>query len=289
MNAAGAKGDAETSPETSMTFGLGFSDRQPVRLGRPNYTEDQAADLVADVALDLLTGFHVDATLLDFSAAPRIARGWQGSTPPADTRNGSRNDVWIEELTQPGPRREAALADLRALLFRGLRSALAGRKSVDDAFLEDTVQETLLKVLDRLDTFAGRGRFISWAMAIAVRVALTTIREQRWQRVSLDQFREGSSRPVVDVADQSLGPERASLRSELLAAMHTVISEQLTGKQSLALTAELNGMPQDEIARQLGSNRNAVYKLTHDARIKLRAGLEAAGFGPESWLDAWER
>ena len=92
------------------------------------------------------------------------------------------NDVWIEELTQPGPRREAALADLRALLFRGLRGALAGRKSVDDAFLEDTVQETLLKVLDRLDTFAGRGRFISWAMAIAVRVALTTIRKQRWQR-----------------------------------------------------------------------------------------------------------
>jgi RNA polymerase sigma-70 factor, ECF subfamily len=198
------------------------------------------------------------------------------------------NDVWIAQLTQPSPRREAALADLRALLFRGLRGALAGRKSVDDAFLEDAVQETLLKVLDRLDTFAGRGRFISWAMAIAVRVALTTIRQQRWQCVSLDQFREGSSRPVVDVADRSLRPERASLRSELLAAMHTVISEQLTGKQWLALTAELNGMPQDEIARQLGSNRNAVYKLTHDARIKLRAGLEAAGFGPENWLDAWE-
>ena len=66
---------------------------------------------------------------------------------------------------------------------------------MDDAFLEDTVQETLLKVLDRLDTFAGRGRFISWAMAIAVRVALTTIREQRWQRVSLDQFREGKQPP----------------------------------------------------------------------------------------------
>jgi RNA polymerase sigma-70 factor (ECF subfamily) len=37
-------------------------------------------------------------------------------------------------------------------------------------------------------------------------------------------------------------------------------------------------MPQDEIARQLGSNRNAVYKLTHDARKRLKQGLEAAGF-----------
>ena len=41
-------------------------------------------------------------------------------------------------------------------------------------------------------------------------------------------------------------------------------------------------MPQDEIGRQLGSNRNAIYKLTHDARRRLKAGLEAAGFGGDS-------
>jgi RNA polymerase sigma-70 factor (ECF subfamily) len=198
------------------------------------------------------------------------------------------DDVWIEELRQPGPRREAALADLRAGLLRGMRGALAGRAGVDDAFLEDAAQESLLKVLDRLDTFAGRGRFVSWALAIAVRVALTTIRKQRWQGVSLDRFKEERSGPAVAVADPSLGPERASLRSELLAAMHRVIHEQLTDKQWLALTAELNGMPQDEIARQLGSNRNAVYKLTHDARRRLRAGLEAAGFGAESLFEAWD-
>jgi RNA polymerase sigma-70 factor (ECF subfamily) len=40
-------------------------------------------------------------------------------------------------------------------------------------------------------------------------------------------------------------------------------------------------MPQDEIARHLGSNRNAVYTLTHDARKRLRQGLEATGFTAE--------
>ena len=197
------------------------------------------------------------------------------------------NDVWLEELRQPGPGREAALADLRAGLLRGLRGALAGRASVDDAFLEDATQEALLKVLDRLATFAGRGGFVSWAMAIAVRVALSTLRKRRWQGVSLDRFTGEEGGRALDVADPSLGPERAVLRRELLAAMQRVIHEQLTDKQRLALTAELNGMPQDEIARQLGSNRNAVYKLTHDARRKLRAGLEAAGFGADSLLDAW--
>ena len=130
------------------------------------------------------------------------------------------NDVWIEELRQPGPRREAALADLRADVLRGMRGALAGRAGIDDAFFEDAVQETLLKVLDRLETFAGRGRFVNWALAIAIRVVQTTIRKQRWQGVSLDRFKEESSGTAVDVADQSQGPERASLRSELLTVMH---------------------------------------------------------------------
>ena len=43
-------------------------------------------------------------------------------------------------------------------------------------------------------------------------------------------------------------------------------------------------MPQDEIARHLGSNRNAIYKLTHDARKNLKKGLEAAGYTAEDVL-----
>jgi RNA polymerase sigma-70 factor (ECF subfamily) len=198
------------------------------------------------------------------------------------------NDVWIEELRQPGLRREIALSDLRAGLLRGLRGALARRAGVDDALMEDSVQEALLKVLDRLDTFESRGRFVSWAMAIAVRAALSAIRKKHWQGVSLDRFKEVGG-PALDVADHSPRPERASLRSELLAALDRVIHEQLTDRQWLALTAELNGMPQDEIARQLGSNRNAIYKLTHDARRKLKSGLEAAGFNAESCFEALER
>jgi RNA polymerase sigma-70 factor (ECF subfamily) len=48
-------------------------------------------------------------------------------------------------------------------------------------------------------------------------------------------------------------------------------------------------MPQDEIARHLGSNRNAVYKLTHDARKRLKQGLEMAGFGTEEIRAAFAR
>ena len=60
-----------------------------------------------------------------------------------------------------------------------------------------------------------------------------------------------------------------------------VIDEELSERQQTALVAELRGMPQEEIGRRLGINRNAVYKLGHDARKKLKRGLEASGFDAE--------
>jgi RNA polymerase sigma-70 factor (ECF subfamily) len=197
------------------------------------------------------------------------------------------NEAWIEDLRGASPAREPALADLRADLLRGLRAALAGRPGADDAFLEDAVQEALLRVLERLNTFEGRSKFVSWAMAIAVRQALTGLRRQHWRGVSLEQLTGTGGGRGVEAVDRALGPEQASLRSEMVEVMRRVMREQLTERQYVALTAELNGMPQEEIGRQLGSNRNAVYKLTHDARRKLKAGLEAAGFGADSLLEAW--
>ena len=60
--------------------------------------------------------------------------------------------------------------------------------------------------------------------------------------------------------------------------MYSLIHNSLTEKQRSALLAELKEMPQDEIARHIGSNRNAIYKLTHDARKRLKKGLEAVGY-----------
>ena len=37
------------------------------------------------------------------------------------------NEEWVEDLSQPGPRRDAALNDLRAVLENGLRRGLIGQ------------------------------------------------------------------------------------------------------------------------------------------------------------------
>jgi len=56
------------------------------------------------------------------------------------------NEQWLAELR--GPERDRALADLRVVLVRGLKVALAGRvrQGLNEA-AEDFAQEALIKIL----------------------------------------------------------------------------------------------------------------------------------------------
>ena len=185
------------------------------------------------------------------------------------------NQAWVNELKAG---RESALTDLRTHLLHNLRKILAGRPQADDAFLEDAVQDAVLRIIDRLDQFAGRSQFVTWATSIAIRVALGELRRSRWRDVSLSELTadpQFASTYVTEPADSPLA------RRAIFETLQHSIEQDLTDRQRMALCAELKGMPQDEIAKQLGSNRNAVYKLTHDARKKLRKRLEAAGYTAE--------
>lgn len=186
------------------------------------------------------------------------------------------NQVWLDDLRAGGSQREAALADLRGVLAVGLRAALKARPDFLDSMLDDILQDSLLRVLAALDQFVGRSRFVTWATAIAVRVGLGELRRRKWRDVSLEAL----------IADTKIEPpaaeDDAPERRELVEAMNRVIQNELTEKQRTVLLAEMRGMAQDEIARQMGTNRNALYKLSHDARQRLKRGLEEAGFGAES-------
>src|SRR5262245_13399579 len=191
------------------------------------------------------------------------------------------NETWLAHLGGMGPDQQAALSDLRGALLGGLRRALSHRAHAVDALLEDIVQDSLVRILERLPQFEGRSRFVTWAMSIAIHIAMSELRRQRWKDVSLDEVLAGADLPPGRAVDDGPGPDALSEREAILDALHDLIRGDLTEKQRAALLAGLRGMPQDEIARNLGSNRNALYKLTHDARRRLKRGLEMAGFTAE--------
>jgi RNA polymerase sigma-70 factor, ECF subfamily len=193
------------------------------------------------------------------------------------------NDEWIRSLESQGPIRESALADLRELLVVGLKSSLKSRSDYLENMLDDFLQDALIRILQALDQFQNRSRFVTWATAIAIRVAMTELRKRRWRDVSLDKLvADTNFDPVSDVDGDSV-PERR----ELVETMYRVINTQLTEKQRTVLLAEIKGMAQEEIAGQMGCSRNALYKLSHDARFRLKQELVQAGFDSQSYAVAF--
>jgi len=197
------------------------------------------------------------------------------------------NASWMRDLQACGPVQAEAITDLRGLLLRGLAKSFQARGAIDQAFLEDVVQQALVHILDHLDQFQGRSRFTTWAMAIAVRLAMSALRRKRWQDVSLESMTAPIERALALDRDDTTSPAQHAEQHAMVATLRQLIDEALTDKQWMAMTAELGGMPLEEIARRLGSNVNAVYKLLHDARQRLKHGLETAGYTAEDVRSAF--
>lgn len=205
------------------------------------------------------------------------------------------NADWLAELRATNPDNQAALADLRDLVRSGLPHALAGWLTRDneqfDALVEDVAQETVLSVLAHLDSFEGRSQFTTWVHRIAVNLALTELRRRRWRDVSLDKLasKSGEEMMLTGSGDESTDPPRAAEQKEMAEMIQRMIREELTEKQRLALVAvNMEGMPLEEVARRMGTNRNALYKLLHDARLRLKSRMEREGLKPEEILSAFE-
>lgn len=192
------------------------------------------------------------------------------------------DEEWVRMLQAQGTEHEIAVAQLRTLLVRGLGRALAGRQNVDPAQIEDFVQEALLRILERLETFRGESRFLSWAQTVAVRTAFSELRRARWRDVSLDEMVQDTQYVPQALVDRAAPPDKQTLQHAVLERVHHIINEELTERQREGLIAEIvRGVPQQEIAQRMGITANAFYKLVYDARQRLRQGLIASGLSPD--------
>lgn len=199
------------------------------------------------------------------------------------------NAEWLTALNGGGDDQGAALTDLRASLVRAARFALqrsgGGMAAAHLTQLaEDCAQEAVIAVIAHLPDFRGESRFTTWAYVFAVNRALMALRRERWQNVSLDGLLETSPEAEWGEPTQE-NPQHRVIQQEIVATLRKGMEECLTRRQREALRAIVfESVPLDEVARHWQSNRNAVYKLLHDARRKLREYLEARGFSSSDVL-----
>jgi RNA polymerase sigma-70 factor (ECF subfamily) len=209
---------------------------------------------------------------------------------PADTRpqatpggaDGASRDL-LRRLGSRGPDREEAVGELHVLLLKAARFEI-GRRGVShphlrggdrDDLAQQSADDALLAVLDKLDTFRGESRFTTWAYKFALLEAAVKLRRRAWQ---------GREVPLEDEAWRRLAgassAERGAEDAELFAALREEIEALSDRRREVLVAVAINEVPIDVLAERMETTRGALYKTLHDARRMLRAGLAARGLGP---------
>lgn len=199
------------------------------------------------------------------------------------------NPEWLSQLKADGtPEQAEAIEDLRLYLLRAvlyffsqnpgdLRSL--ARPELEQV-AQDLAQDALLTILKHVDEFRGESKFTTWAYRFAINMSLVEARRQRWKNLSLDKILENSELPDFQFEDKdSPDPDRNAQQQEIWETVREVIQNDLTERQRKILTAVVfDDVPVDVVTKEYKMNRNAVYKMVHDARAKLRHRLEDRGF-----------
>lgn len=202
------------------------------------------------------------------------------------------NENWLADLGAENTAAQSdALEALRQRLQRGIffylsrdRSDLSDRTHRElEQMSEDFAQEATLRVLKNLHSFRGDSQFTTWATKVAVRVAISELRRARYRDFSLEAVTvDGEMMPALDpnfsASARPTNPEKATERADVMEKVQQAIATALTDRQRTALVAVgMQGVPLEIVAEQMQTNRNALYKLLHDARSKLKASLEQDG------------
>jgi RNA polymerase sigma-70 factor (ECF subfamily) len=190
--------------------------------------------------------------------------------------------AWLDGLRSVGPAHDATTVRLYELLLRVARSEARRRGAqlgivgpeLDD-LARQAAADAVVLVVAKAGDFRGDSRFTTWACKFAIFEVSTKVGRHFWRHPTTSMDAEDWDR----LPDRfGLDPADASEWGALVAALHAAVDHDLTDHQRRIFVAiVLNGVPLDSLVAELGSNRNAIYKVLFDARRKLRASLVTNG------------
>ena len=147
----------------------------------------------------------------------------------------------------------------------------------------------LLKVLDQLDGFRGESKLTTWAYRVSINLVAGELRRRRYRDLSLDGLVEAApGESALQLDADSPSPEARLSRSQVWDAVSRAIEQDLSERQQHVIRrVVLDGAEPERVAQELGTNRNNVYKILHDARRKLKRSLLARNWSSEEMLAAF--
>jgi RNA polymerase sigma-70 factor (ECF subfamily) len=158
---------------------------------------------------------------------------------------------------------------------------LARRMLGNDADAEDVTQDVLLQVVRKLDTFRGESAFPTWLHRVTVNAALAhrrkrANRQQHQAHDPLDTLFDGAGdghHHPVPVRPWSVSPDQPVLDAESQELIERAIADLPEAYRYVYVLADVEGLPNAEIADVLGLSVPAVKSRLHRARLMMRDAL----------------
>jgi len=145
--------------------------------------------------------------------------------------------------------------------IRVFRTAYSILKNSEDA--EDAMQETYLRVFNKIHTFEGTSAFSTWLTRIVINTCLMRLRQKRTRpTMSFDELNDGDGSSFLPLAAVGPNPEQAFLSADLKQRLHKAVHR---------LPASLREVAQDQIYGELLMQQVADKRGLSVAAAKSRA------------------
>ena len=153
-----------------------------------------------------------------------------------------------------------------------------------DELAHDFVQQALVQIHEKLAEYRGEGAFLNWATTIAVRKAGEELRKAHWQTLRYDPTlplpAEHNSQQFASSLNDIGRPDVQISTAEMWDVIIEAVQNDLSEQQRRAFLARfVEDRSNHEIAATEGVTASVIYQRIHQARLKIRRRLDAAGYG----------
>lgn len=155
---------------------------------------------------------------------------------------------------------------------------LARRMLGNDADAEDVTQDVLLQVVRKLNTFRGDAALPTWLHRVTVNAALAH-RRKRGTRMAhqsnepIDAVLNDGYQSASSGRPWSVSPDQPVLDAETHELIERAIAKLPETYRDVYVLADVETLPNSEIAEMLGLSVAAVKSRLHRARLMMRDAL----------------
>lgn len=156
----------------------------------------------------------------------------------------------------------------------------------DEDEAEGIVQESFLRLFEKLEQFEGRAKLGTWLYRVAYNASVDRLRQRHPHYPLIAEPDEQEDSPMMPIllTDWSQAPDLLFASTEAGAELEQAIAELPERLRGTFILREVEGLSTAETAEVLGINEGTVKVQLHRARLLLRERL--SGYFSERMLAA---